>query len=96
MHVFGCDVNRVWIEVGQYLWDGFIHQRVDVYVVDILVVDDVQQVVEPVAARVDDVKPVAREVVCIESANHNAECNAHGHEQGHVSVSSVRVHSVLD
>ena len=57
--IAGADVYRVRIELSQNLRHGLLHQVVDVYGVNILVVDDVQQVVKLVATRVNDVKTIA-------------------------------------
>ena len=45
LYVFCADVDRMRVEVGQYLRYCHVDKRVDVYFVDVLVVDDVQQVV---------------------------------------------------
>ena len=48
--VLGSDIDGVGVELSQYLWYGFLYHVVDVDGVNILVVDDVQQVAELVAA----------------------------------------------
>ena len=50
LHVFGTDVYGVRVELGQNLRHGALHELVDVDGVHILVVDNVQQVVQLVAA----------------------------------------------
>ena len=70
------------VELGKDLGNGLVHEVVDIDRIDILVVDDAQQVVEAVAAVVDDAEAVAREVVGVERADKDAENDAHGHEQG--------------
>ena len=92
LHVFRTDVNRMRIEIGQNLRYGFIHERIDVDVIDILVVDDVQEVVEPVASRVDNIKSVAREMIGIECSHDNTDCHAQRHKQGHVAIFSILIH----
>ena len=82
LHVLGGDVGGVGVELGKDLGDGLVHEVVDIDRIDILVVDDAQQVVEAVAAVVDDAEAVAREVVGVERADKDAENDAHGHEQG--------------
>ena len=45
LHILGADVDRVGIELSEDLRDGTLHERVNVDLVDILVIDDAQQVV---------------------------------------------------
>ena len=50
LHLVGADVHGVGVELGQYQGHGFLHQVVKIHTVHILVVDDVEQVVQTVAA----------------------------------------------
>ena len=57
--ITGTDVNRMGIELSQNLRHGFLNQLVDVHRIHILIVDDMEQVVELVTTRVDDIQAVA-------------------------------------
>ena len=57
--ITGTDVNRMGIELSQNLRHGFLNQLVDVNRIHILIVDDMEQVVELVTTRVDDIQAVA-------------------------------------
>ena len=46
LHILGTDVDRMWVKFRQNLGYGLVYERVDVYSVYILVVNDVQQVVQ--------------------------------------------------
>ncbi len=94
LHVLGGDVDRVGVELAEDDRDGLVDKRVDVDLVDVLVVDDAQEVVEPVAAVVDDGQPVAAEVVGVEGANDDADDDAERHEQGHEAVFVFFFHNV--
>lgn len=59
LYVLRADVDRVGVEVRQNLRYGLVDERVDVNRVNILVVYDVQQIVQAVAARVYYVQAVA-------------------------------------
>ena len=63
------DIDGVRVEFGQNLWHGFLHQVVYIDRIDILVIDNVEQVVELVATRVDNVQAVTREMIGIEGTN---------------------------
>ena len=76
----------MWVKLSQNPRQGFLHQVVGVDGIDIFVVDDVQQVVNLVAAGIDDAEPVAREVVGIECSYQDAYHHADGHQQGHETV----------
>ena len=80
------------VQLRQNLWHSLLHKVVDIYSVYILVIYNVQQVVEFVAARVDDAQPVAREVVGIERAYENAHHYADGHYKRHETVISLILH----
>ena len=58
-HILGTDVNGVWVQLREDERYRLVYQRVDIHRIHILVVDDVQQVVEPVASAVDDIEPVS-------------------------------------
>lgn len=94
LHVLGGDVDRVGVELAEDDRDGLVDKRVDVDLVDVLVVDDAQEVVEPVVAVVDDGQPVAAEVVGVEGANDDADDDAERHEQGHEAVFVFFFHNV--
>ena len=96
LHVFGADINRVRVEVRKYLRYRHINERVDVHVVNILIVDDMQQVVQSVASRVYDIQSVAREMVGIESADHHTHYHADCHKNRRQSVGSILSHIRLD
>ena len=95
LHVLRTHVDRVRVEFGKDLRNGLLDERVEIHLVDILVVDDVQQVVKSVATTIDDVQTVAAEVVGIEGANHNADDDAHRQHDRHVSVFVVHCWFVL-
>ena len=59
-------------------WHGLLHQIAHVDGVDILVVDNVQQVVQLVAARIDNAQPVARETVGKEGTDEDTQHHAQG------------------
>ena len=92
LHVLGADIHRVGVELAEDERHGLLHERVDVHVIDILVIDDPQQVAELVAAIVDHRQPAAREMVGVEGANENTEDHACGHEQRHEPVLLVVFH----
>ena len=94
-HVLRRQIDGMRVEFDENLRNGFLDERVDVYGIDILVVDDVQQVVEAVAAAVDDVQPVSAEVVGVESADDDAEHHAEREHQGHIPVFVVHIHCIL-
>ncbi len=58
LYVLGRDIDGVWIEFSKYLWHRFLYEVGNIDGVNILVVNDVQQVVEFVAAAVDDAQTV--------------------------------------
>ena len=76
----------MWVELSQYLWHGFLHQVIDVDRIHILIINDMQQVVQLVAAGIDDAQTVAREVVGIKSAYQDTYHHAYSHDDGHESV----------
>ena len=49
----------MWVQLREDERYRLVYQRVDIHRIHILVVDDVQQVVEPVASAVDDIEPVS-------------------------------------
>ena len=81
LHILGADIDRVRIEFRQDLRHCLLHQVIDVDRIHILVVDHVQQVVQLVAARIDDIQPVAGEMVGIERTDQYAEDDRQGHPQ---------------
>ena len=86
LYVLGGDIYAVRVQLCQYLRHGFLYQVVDVYRIDIAVVYQMQQVVQLVAAAIDDAEPVAREVVGIERANQDADDHTQGHCKGREAV----------
>ena len=50
LNVSGANIYRVWVQVRQDLWNRHVYKGVDVYFINILVIDDMQQVVQPVAS----------------------------------------------
>ena len=63
----------MWVKICQDLRHRLLHQVVDVDGVHILVINDVQQVVQLIAAAIDDAQTVARKVVGIECTNQDAD-----------------------
>ena len=59
LDILGRDIDRVRVQLGQYLWHGLLDEVIDIDGVNILVVDDVQQVVQLVTTAVDDAQAVA-------------------------------------
>ena len=86
LHVVCGDIHAVRVKLSQNLRHSFLHQVVYVDRVHILVINDVQQVVQLIAAGIDDAQAVAREVVSIESAYQNAYDHAYSHDNRHESV----------
>ena len=84
--VLGCDVDGVWVQLCKNLRYGSLHQVVDIYGVDVLVINDVQQAVQLVGAQIDDVESVAGEMVGVEGADENTDDYAQCHNERHVSV----------
>ena len=78
----GRDVDGMGIELCQNLGHSFFHQVVDIDRIHILIVNNMEQVVEFVTARIDDVQSVARKMVGIKGAHKDAEDYANGHPQG--------------
>ena len=58
-YVLCTDIDGVGVELSQDAGKSFLHEAVYIHRVNILVVNDVQQVGEPVATTVDDVQTVA-------------------------------------
>ena len=75
------DVDGMGVELSQNLRHGLLHQVIDVDRIHILIVNDVEQVVEFVTARIDDVQSVAGKMVGIKGAHKDAEDYADGHPQ---------------
>ena len=90
--LLGIDIHRVRVELGENLRDSHIHQRVDVDLVYILVADDMQQIAQAVAAAVDDIQSVAREMIGIECSDDDAYDDAQGHQQRSESVRLFLIH----
>ena len=65
------------VEFGEYGRHGLLHEGVDIDGIYILVIDDVEQVVQLVGARVDDTQAVASEVVGIERADEDTDDGTH-------------------
>ena len=93
LHVFCIDVDRVGIKLCQYLRNGLINKGIDVHLVNVLVVDDMQQIVEPVASRVDDVESVAREMIGIKGSDKDAHDDTNGHDERHPTVIFLLLHN---
>ena len=77
--VLSRDIDRVRVQLREQLGHGLLHEVGHVHRVHILVVDDVEQVLQFVGARVDDAQAgAATEVVGVESADeyahHRTEC----------------------
>ena len=53
-------------------WHGFLYKVIDIDRIYILVINDMEEIVKPVAPGIDDVEPVAREMVGIERTYHDA------------------------
>ena len=65
---FTCrDIDRVGIEFCQNLWHSLLYEIIDIHCIDILVINNVQQIIQFVTTRIDDIQSVAREMVGIES-----------------------------
>ena len=79
LHVLRAYINRMRVELCKYLRHCLFNKRVDVHLVNILVVDDVQKVVEPVATAVYDIQPVAGEPVGKECSHQYSHHHAHRH-----------------
>ena len=92
LHILRTDIDGVRIELSQDLRNGLLHQRIDVDLVHILVVDDAQQVVQATAAIIDDRQSVARKMVGIERAYYDAQHHADSHQQRHEPVFLVVFH----
>ena len=86
LHVFRRDIDGVGVQFRQNLWHRLLYEVVDVDSIHIFVFHDVQQVVELVAARIDDAQPVAREVVGIECSDEDSYHYADSHDDRHESV----------
>ena len=74
----GCDIHGVRVKFTENLGHGLLNEVVHIDGIDVLVVDDMQQVVELIAAGIDDVQPVAREMVGIERTDEDAHNDSHG------------------
>ena len=81
------------VQIGEYLRYGLVNQRIQVDGIHILVVNDVQQVVEAVAARIDDVEAVAGEMVGIKGADEYADDHTQGHEKRHEAAVFILFHN---
>ena len=92
LHVFGADVDRVGVKFGEDLWQGLLHKVVHVYTVHILVVNDAQQIIETVAASVDDIETVAGEMVGVETAQQDAQHDTDGEHQWHKTTRLIQIH----
>ena len=96
LSILRADIHRVRVELRQDLRDGPIDERIYIHIVHILIVYEMEQVVEPVAAVVDDVEPVAGEVVGKESADGDAYHYGDGNEERRVAIILVLIHFLPD
>ena len=83
------------IELCQDLRHRLLHQIIDIHGIDILIVDDMKQVVEFVTAGVDDVQPVAREMVGIERTDQDTDDHTDGHPKRCKTYMSMISHELL-
>ena len=67
------------VKVCQNLRYSLINKRIYVYGINILVIDNMQEIVNAIASRIDDIQSVAGEMIGIERAYHYAEHNAKCH-----------------
>ena len=86
------DIDGMRVELSKNLRYRLIHQGINVHGIHILVVDEVEQVVESVAATIDDVESVAGEMIRKECTDDNANHYAERHDEGHESVALILIH----
>ena len=67
------------IEFRQDLRHGLLDQIVDIDSIYILIVDNMQQVVQFIAAGIDDTQPIAGKMIGIEGSNQYAKDDTQGH-----------------
>ena len=96
LRVLRADVYGVRVEVGENLRYGYVHERVDVHLVHVLIVYKVKQIAESVRSGIDDVESVAGEVVGVERANHYSDNHAYCHYQRHKAVRLLHIHNRQD
>ena len=70
LRLFRWDIDRVRVQFGQYLRDSFLHQVIDIDGIDILIIDDMQEIIESVATRIDDIETISWEMIGIERPYH--------------------------
>ena len=92
LHILGTDIDGVRVEIGENLRYRLIDKRIDVHLIDILVVDNMQEIGEAVASRIDDIESVSRKMVGIESADKDADDDAYSHQQRHKPVVFIHFH----
>jgi hypothetical protein len=63
----------VGVKFGKYLRHGFFNQVADVYIVYILVVNDMKQIIDFVTACVDDTQSASCKVIGIETAKQQSD-----------------------
>ena len=71
---------------------GALYKVVDIDRIYILVINDVQQVVQLIAAAIDDAQTVARKVVGIEGTNQDADDYTECHRKGHKTTILLVIH----
>ena len=69
LHILRRDIDRMWIQLRQDLGNGFLYQVVHVDSVHILVIHYVEQIVQFIAARIDNAQAIARKAVGKECAD---------------------------
>ena len=92
LHVLGTDVYAMRVQTRKNLRHGILHKRVKIHLVHILIVDDVQQVVDSVGTRIDDVQSVSREMIGVERPHSDADDATKGHQQRHESIRLIWFH----
>ena len=79
LHILRRDIGGMRVKLCQNLGHSLLHQVGHIDGIDILVINDIEQVVQFVAARIDDAQPVARKVMGIERAD--GDTNHHSQRQ---------------
>ena len=93
--IFRTEVTAVRVELTEYLRHGILDQRIHVYGINIVVVDELQQVAHFRRACVDDVDATSGEMACVEGADEDACYCAEGNEQWRKAMLVFWIHGVM-
>ena len=79
LHILGGNIDRMRVELRENLRHSLLDHIVDIDGIHILIVDNMQQIVEFIATRIDDIQPMARKMVGIEGSYQYAKDDTQSH-----------------